>query len=56
MNYRMKKPIQSITKTKCWCFEKIKINKPLEKLTKRRKKTKLIKSEVKGGHITRDTN
>jgi hypothetical protein len=46
----IKRRIQQISETKSWFFEKInKIDKPLAKLPKERRRPKLIKSEMKKG-------
>ena len=49
-----KKTIQRINETKSWFFEKInKRDKPLSKLTKRQRVSKLKKSEIKRDHKNR---
>ena len=49
-----KKTMQRINETKSWFFEKInKIDKPLSKLTKRLKISKLTKSKTTEGHNNR---
>jgi hypothetical protein len=51
-----KRKILRINETKIWFFERInKIHKPLAKLTKRKKKTKIYRIRDKRGGIKTDT-
>ena len=52
----MKETITKINKTRSWLFEKInKINKPLDRLTKKREKTQINRIRNEKGEVTTDT-
>ena len=52
----MKETIANINKTKSWFFEKInKIDKPLARLTKKKKKTQINRIRNEKGEVKTDT-
>ena len=51
----MKETIVKINKTKCWFFEKInKIDKPLARLIKKKRKNQIKKIRNEKGEVTTD--